>query len=222
MNKKKILSLALVVLLICTISFGTLAWFNDKDDVTNTFHVASSGNSADADSIFSVDVWEYVDGNTTEKDQDGAKFTNILPGSRLLKEVHIENTGAYDQYIRVNVSLTEAKAFTAALESGTDLTRFFEGFDPTAWTRYDEPRTVDDTLTYTYYLNYKLKPGKDACLFTTVVIPTELTQQDMAAMEGNFALTVVAEAVQADNLGVNDAKAAFDLVEWDVGENYGE
>ena len=222
MNKKKLLSLALVVLLICTISFGTLAWFNDKDDVTNTFHVASSNNSADADSIFSVDVWEYVDGNTTEKDQDGAKFTNILPGSRLRKEVHIENTGAYDQYIRVNVSLTEATAFTAALESGTDLTRFFEDFDSTAWTRYDEPRTVDDTLTYTYYLNYKLEPGKDACLFTTVVIPTELTQQDMAAMEGNFALTVVAEAVQADNLGVNGAKAAFDLVERNVGENYGE
>lgn len=224
MNKKKIFSLALVVLLICTISFGTLAWFNDKDDVTNTFHVASSDDSADADSIFSVDVWEYVDGNATEKDQDGAKFTNILPGSRLRKEVYAENTGAYDQFIRMNVTITEANIFFDALGANYDLSTMLAGIDDNAWIR-DDNVIIDNnngTATYTYYLKYKLAPEDTARLFTTVVIPTELTQDHMALMGGNFAVKVVADAVQADNLGVNGAEAAFALVERNVGENYGE
>jgi predicted ribosomally synthesized peptide with SipW-like signal peptide len=36
MNKKKLLSLALVVIMIATLSFSTLAWFSDSDSVTNT------------------------------------------------------------------------------------------------------------------------------------------------------------------------------------------
>ena len=34
MNKKKLLSLALVVIMIATLSFSTLAWFSDSDSVT--------------------------------------------------------------------------------------------------------------------------------------------------------------------------------------------
>ena len=56
MNKKKIFSLALVALLICTISFGTLAWFNATDEVTNKFYVADS--DGDGKPNFSIDVNE--------------------------------------------------------------------------------------------------------------------------------------------------------------------
>ena len=45
-------------------------------------------------------------------------------------------------------------------------------------------------------------------------IPTNLTQQDMFAIK-SLDLTVKAEAVQVDNLGVNTAKEAFALVEAD-------
>lgn len=222
MNKKKILSLALVVLLLATISFGTLAWFNDKDEITNTFHVATSEDPADPDDIFSVDVWEYVNGNVTDKDQDGAAFENILPGSRVHKEVYVENTGAYAQYVRVNVSISEAKAFQDAL-GDYDLSESFQNHNETIWTRYDDPvyDKEADTLTYTYYLNRKLSVGDKACLFTHVVIPTALTQQDIAAMGGNFALTVVAEAVQADNLDATTAAEAFAEIGWKVGTDYG-
>ena len=57
MSKKKILSLALVLILVASISFGTLAWFSDADEVTNDFLVAGSEDK-DPDEIFSVDVWE--------------------------------------------------------------------------------------------------------------------------------------------------------------------
>lgn len=220
MSKKKLLSLALVVIMVAILSFGTLAWFSDSDDVTNTFHVATSDDPSDPDDIFSVDVWEYVDLNGNgqidedEKDQDGLQFENVLPGGRYHKEPYVENTGAYDQWVRVKVTVSEAKTFIERLGQDYDLSKSFEGHDEAAWARATEEDVYDataDTLTYTYYLNYRLEPGKTAVLFNTVVMPAELTQADMAAMGGNFSVTVVAEAVQADHTG-ETAQEAFALV----------
>ena len=108
MNKKKLLSLALVVIMIAVLSFGTLAWFNDSDSVKNEFHIATSDDPSDPDDIFSVDLWEKTPDN--EKEQVGHIYEKILPGSNLTKAVNVENTGAYDQYIRVVVTLSDGKA----------------------------------------------------------------------------------------------------------------
>ena len=42
MNKKKVLVTALAVSLIAILSLGTVACFNAKDEITNTFKVADS------------------------------------------------------------------------------------------------------------------------------------------------------------------------------------
>ena len=60
MSKKKLLSLAVVVIMIAILSFSTLAWFNDSDSVSNKFYVADSEDTS-PDDIFSVDVYEEVD-----------------------------------------------------------------------------------------------------------------------------------------------------------------
>lgn len=214
MNKKKLLSLALVLVLIATLSFGSLAWFSDTDEVTNKFMVADSASNPD--DIFSVDVWEYVDGDKITEDQDGHTYEDILPGGRYHKEPYVENTGSYDQYVRVKVTVTNADAWIAALGNGYDLGTMFEGHDESAWTRY-EPGVYDgtaNTYTMTFYLNYKLAPGEKACLFHTVVIPSELTQEDMVFIGGGFELTILAQAVQTENLGdgVDTAYEAFQVV----------
>lgn len=216
MNKKKVVVSSLAVCLIAILSLGTLAWFNDQDSVTNTFHVATSEDPTNPDDIFSVDVWEYVedgedDDTDPDKDDDGYKYDNIVPGGRYYKEPRVENTGAYDQWIRVHVSVSGAGAWSEVLGAGYDLSTIFEGFDADAWTRYDEPEYDEtaDTLTYTYYLNYKLEPGETACVFHTVVIPSQLTQYDLAKLGGDFALSISADALQADNTGAT-AKEAFD------------
>lgn len=214
MNKKKLLSLALVLVLIATLSFGSLAWFSDDDQVTNKFMVADSASTPD--DIFSVDVWEYVDGDKITEDQDGHTYEDILPGGRYHKEPYVENTGSYDQYVRVHVTVTNADAWIAALGNGYDLGTMFEGHDESAWTRY-EPGVYDsttNTYTMTFYLNYKLAPGEKACLFNTVVIPTQLTQEDMVFIGGGFELTILAQAVQTENLGdgVDTAYEAFQVV----------
>lgn len=227
MNKKKLLSLALAVIMIAILSFGTLAWFSDSDDVTNNFYIASSDDPSDPDDIFSVDVWEKVDtdgdGNpdTIEpgKDADGGKseFKNILPGSKYVKEPIIENTGAYDQYIRVVVTLSDAKAWMKILDRGYDLSTIFLGHDEALWTR-DKGSVEGDNLVYVYYLNQKLQPGETnaVTLFTHVQIPTHLTQKDMAELNGGFEMTIRADAIQTENLGdgVTTAKQAFAVANW--------
>ncbi len=213
LNKKKLFVTAMALCLIAILSLGTMAWFSDSDEVTNKFMVADSADSPDE--IFSVDVWEYVDGDTENKDADGNTYEDIVPGGRYHKEPYVENTGSYDQWIRVKVTVTNADAWIAALGNGYDLGTMFEGHDETAWTRYEAgeykaaTETEPSSYTMVYYLNYKLEPDKTACLFNTVVIPTELTQEDMVFVGGEFELTILAEALQADNTG-DSAKEAFD------------
>ena len=208
LTKKKILVVALAVCLVAILSMGTLAWFNATDDITNEFHLSTS--EEDPDAIFSVDVWEYIDGDTTTPDDDGHTFDNIVPGDVFEKEPHVENTGSYDQWIRVKVSITEGQKWVSAL-NGIDLATVFGGHDETVWTRYDAPVIDNATgdLVYTYYLNDKLVPDADVILFKTVTIPSTLTQEDMVFTNGVFKLKIVAEAIQADNTG-NTAKEAFD------------
>ena len=215
MSKKKVLSLALVVIMIAILSFSTLAWFNDTDSVKNEFHIATSDDASDADDIFSVDLWEKTP--DIDKEDEGYQYDKILPGSNLKKEVNVQNTGAYDQYIRVVVTLSNANAWVEILGYGFDLDTIFKGHNEALWTR--DVGTHDrnaDTLTYVYYLNEKLAPNATAELFTNVVIPTHLTQEDMAKLNGSFDLTIRADAVQTENLGdgVNDAKTAFAVVKW--------
>ena len=215
MSKKKLIALALVVIMIATVSFSTLAWFNDSKEVTNKFLIASTGEPGDADSIFSVDLWENTpDG---EKDQDGYTYEKILPGSNLKKEVNVENTGAYDQYIRVVVTLKNANAWVDILKYRYDLDSIFKGHDSELWTRTDGTHDIgNDQLVYVYHLNEKLEPGETATLFTNVVIPTQLTQDDMAKLNGSFELVIRADAIQTENLGdgVDTAAKAFAAANW--------
>lgn len=213
MKKKKLLFVSLVVIMIAILSFGTLAWFNDSDSVTNQFHVATSDDPSDPDDIFSVDIWE----NTPEgdKDQDGHSYEKILPGSNLKKEVCVENTGAYDQYVRVVVTLSDGQAWLEVLGAGYELGTIFTGHDESLWTR-SVGTIIGDEIIYVYYLNEKLAPEATAELFTNVVIPTHLTQEDMAKLGGGFEMSIRADAIQTENLGegVDTAAEAFAAANW--------
>lgn len=211
MTKKKVFVAALAVCLVAVLSMGTLAWFSDSDSVTNKFMIADS--ESDPNEIFSVDVWENTpDG---DKDQDGYEYKDILPGDQLKKEVYVENTGAYDQYIRVKVTVNNADAWIAALGNGYDLGTMFLGHDETKWTRYEVGEYSSDAngsyYTMVFYLNEKLAPDATVNLFETVEIPTQLTQEDMVFVGGQFDLTILAEAVQTENVG-DSAYEAFQTV----------
>ena len=208
LNKKKVIALALVVCLIATLSMGSLAWFTDSDSVTNDFQIAGSEDQK-PDDVFSIDVWEKDDPTSNDK-LDSITYPAILPGDDLYKEVNIENTGAYDQYVRAIVTVSDAniwqqlhgEVYVPLNKIATDLNANFETYSIV----YDMKA---NTLTYVLYYNAILPfEGNDVVtLMTNVAIPEELDRYQAAAMAGGFVIDVVAEAVQTRNVGANAVEA---------------
>lgn len=250
-TKKKLFAAALAICLLSTISFSTLAWFNATESVTNKFMVASTGTGtgggSTAEKIFSVDLWEYVgdkdnvadedkdaEGNPVvdagEKDHDGLAFENILPGVVYHKEPVVENTGSYDQWIRVVVTVTKATAWKDILSTYgiTDLGTIFLGHDDTdadgdsaVWKRDMDPSATwieGNAINYVYYLNEKLAPREMAVLFTGVKLPEQMTQADAATLldgtDVEFDITIRADAIQTEGLNATNAKEAFVAASW--------
>ena len=224
LTKKKVFVAALAVSLVAILSMGTLAWFNAQDDVTNKFYIASS-EDVNPDDIFSIDVWENTP--DSDKNQEDYEYKDILPGDVLKKEVNVENTGYYDQYVRVTVTVSDAQAWMDALNvtEAPRLDAIVEGFDYNANIWVDNEReVVGDNIVYTMYLN-KILDGSDegegtntVSVFTAVKIPQSLTVEQAAAFKNNFEISVKAEAVQTENLGLvasngDGAEEAFAVVE---------
>lgn len=223
MSKKKLLSLALVVIMIAVLSFSTLAWFTDDDTVTNDFLIAGSENK-NPDEIFSVDVWEDIDGDGDQDTTDGYTYEDILPGDKLIKVVNVENTGSYNQYIRVTVEISGAIAWQNALGANFNddtLIACFDGYNPDLWRREtSEVDTAKNVIRITMYYNGGnqanrgiVAPGNVINVFDAVNIPTTLTQAQAAQFAGGFSIKVTADAVQTENLGVNTTDSICDAYE---------
>lgn len=214
LNKKKVVVSALALSLVAILSAGTLAWFSAKDSVTNEFHIADSDDTKPGD-IFSVDVWEYVDPDgdgQPEEAEDGATYADILPGTTYVKEPHVENTGHYDQYIRVIVTISDMQAWVDAMGADYKFEDCFVGFDENMWKDIGVNRYAGtDEIQVVLYYDGVLESGKDITLFTDVKIPKTLTQEQAAAFNGGFTIDVKAQAVQTENVG-EDAYEAFKTV----------
>ena len=226
-TKKRVLLASLAVCLLALLSARTLAWFTDSKEVVNEFNIATSEDT-EKDDIFSVDVWE----NTPEgeKDEDGFVYEDILPGDVLKKEANVENTGYYDQYIRVTVTVSDAAAWQSALNTTKvpKLEDIVNGWDRNANIWVDNSsEIVDDKIVYTMYYNGILQGDMESIydnhksvvtVFTEVKIPQSLTVEQAVAFKNNFAISVKADAVQTENLGIDrsqgeGAKEAFEVVE---------
>lgn len=213
LNKKKLFVAALAISLVAIISAGSLAWFSDSDEVTNNFYIATSEDD-EPDEIFSIDVWEKTPDE--DKDQDGHEYKDILPGDVLKKEVNVENTGYYDQYVRVTVTVSDAAAWMGALNVTTAprLDKITDWDANGNWVDYSV-EIVNDELVYVMYYKNILLGDQDSMydnagvhqsvvtLFTKVMIPESMTVDQAAAFKNNFAINVKAEAVQTENLGLD-------------------
>lgn len=204
--KKKILVLALAVCLIAVASLGTLAWFNASDEVANNFYIANSED--DPDDIFSVDVWEDAtpdDPTGEDKIQDGIEFPAILPGDEYYKEVHIENTGSYPQYIRATVTVSDASVWQDVYGVYVvPLTDIVETINTAAiHTQVSYYDALSDTFVYELYYTDPLAVGSELIVFNTVNISENLDRFQAAELGGSFYINVVADAVQTENVGDN-------------------
>ena len=219
MSKKKLLSLALVVIMIAILSFSSLAWFSDSDDVTNNFLVAGSDED-DPDDIFSVDVWEDRDGDGQPDDdltgdEEGLIYEDILPGDKLMKRAYVKNTGSYEQYIRVTVTISDAEAWIAALGANFNVKDVFVGYDETkwahVWNNLNGATAIPENITYVMYYKEILPVDGEINVFTDIQIPTSLTQEQAFAFgRDGFNIDVKADAVQTRNVGVDATTPAED------------
>lgn len=217
MSKKKLFSLAVVVIMIAILSMSSLAWFSDSDEITNDFMIADSEDTT-PDDIFSVDVWEKTP--DSDHDTDGFEYKDILPGDTLTKEAVVENTGYYDQYIRVTVTVSDAAAWMKVLNTAEApmLWQIVDGLDnANTWYFTDNLSgarldTEKNEIVYTLYYRNILQGAEHAVegtpwvndtvtVFTAVKIPASMTAEQAALFQNSFSVTVKAEAVQTKNLG---------------------
>ena len=204
MNKKKLLSLALVVCMIAILSFSTLAWFNDTDEVTNKFYVADSDDE-DPDDIFSVDVYEEVDtdgdGTPDDKEDEGLEFEDVVPGQVLPKAPVVENTGKYDQWVKLTITFSSKTAWDVLVDEQAAgpielLTMAADFADNWQFVGLEE---VNGTYVYTYYLINPLESGKTVDVFTAVNIPKTLDQKDFYGIKDEtITLDINAVAIQLE------------------------
>lgn len=214
LNKKKVFLAALAICVVAILSVGTLAWFQANDEVKNTFKVTTSDEDGTPD--FSVDLFEHEVDPDTGKEKTNAQeveentYNNLQPGDVLDKDPTVRNTGNYDQWIRVKVTLSDYSVWCNAMGvQNWDFATMLD-IDATKWTYV--ATVVDataDTVTYTYLLNDPLLVDGEATLFNTVTLPgEELTVDNFkfaasstgAGDQGVFALDIVAEAVQRENI----------------------
>ena len=220
MTKKKVFVAALAICLVAILSMGSLAWFSAQDSVTNNFYVADSTDN-DPDDIFSVDGYQKYDADedgTPEEYQRGISYNDTLPGDKLDKDAIVKNTGHYDQYIRVIITISDKAVFKSIVEStGADFDTYdvrqhFVGFDSSKWDLVNS--TMDnsgESIQYVLYFNDVLKSGDSFSVFTGVEIPEAMTQEHASHFDDDgvwgFTIDVKAQAVQTDNVGDSAAEA---------------
>ncbi len=203
MTKKKVFVAALAICLIAIISMGTLAWFTAEDSAENIFKVSTDDVTQKPD--FKLDLFEHnilADGTLGTEEVASNTYNHIAPGDELAKDPTVRNDGAYDMWVRVNVTLTDYAVWEDILGDGYDFSAILEGVNAD-WT-VDANSVGTDTLVF--YKNTKLATGESSTVFTGVNIPGEEFTVDNIPTE--FKLNIVAQAIQADNTGAT-AQEAF-------------
>ena len=208
-NKKKVFVSALAISFIAILSFGTLAWFTDSDSIKNDFMITDS-TVTNPDDVFSVDIYETkIDENgnvvvdtatgNPETTDAGNTYKNIAPGDVLTKDPTVKNTGTYNQWVRVKVTLTNAENWLALFQKyNLTFDDVFTNIDSDAWVGVEDYTITGGAMTFTYYLKEQLAPNRTVTLFEKVTIPEIFDQTDIYAIK-EFSLSFVAEAVQVEN-----------------------
>lgn len=179
--KKKALVIALLVICLSLIGFGTAAYFTHEDTATN---VITSGN-------IQIELKEWAD---AAKETPFEDVTGVMPGAKVTKIVEVTNTGDNPAWVRVKA------------DKDIQLAQGVEGTPNTSLVKLDIDTTKWTEKNGWYYYNEQLAPdATTAPLFTTVTFDTA-----MGNMYQNSTATVAvtAQAVQTANNGTTVAEAA--------------
>lgn len=216
-NRKALLLVLCAVMMITASVFGTLAYLTDSEAVANTFTVGAVGISLDE---AKVNQNGEPDGTNrwTPSEQDAAQEYHLLPGHEYTKDpTATVDAKSEDAYVRMMVTITykeDADAVFAKYRIENWININAEN-----WKVNGNPETTKaaGNVTRTYEFRYKDIVAKSEtatklpALFTTVSVPGEVTNEEIAHLDG-MNISVVAHAMQAAGFesSANDAWAAFD------------
>lgn len=219
-NKALLLTLCAMLLVAASI-FGTVAYLTSKtENVVNTFTVGQVKITLDEAKV-------DADGKPVQgaaRVQENAY--KLIPGKTYTKDptIHVdENSEAC--FIRAKVTLTNADKWVAIAKKYADnkVEKIITGTDDNIWwvsqPSFDK---AANTVTYTFvYKNeshtdelgkriWTKEDGTDLVLFNKIVMPGEVTNEDLAGV-ADTKITVVGEAIQAEGFETEAAAwAAFD------------
>lgn len=143
--KKKVLAISLAVALIAIMVSGTLAYFTDNDEVTNTFTIGS----------VLIEIFE----NNEETTNDTIKFDKPMTPvvkttpsedeSYIHKAVKVKNTGLNAAYIRTHLAIPTKLVGYLVLDLNT----------ADGWTQVGTATVTGDYTVYTYDFANKVEPN---------------------------------------------------------------
>ena len=212
-SKALLLTMCAVVLVIGSV-FGTIAYLTDADSVTNTFSVGSVSlklDEAKVDEMGKPDGTNRWQPTETDKEQE----YHLLPGHTYTKDPTVTvDTDSEESYVRMMVNITyKAEADAVFAKYGVDN---WLNIDAENWIVNGAPETTKDknngTISRIYEFRYKTTVTKSEsetklpALFTTLTVPGEVTNDEIAYLAG-MNITVEAHAIQA--AGFADVDAAW-------------
>ena len=184
-TKKKVLAIALIVMMIAVASAGSFAYFTAEETAHN---VITTGG---------IDI-ELVESKMDPETGALLPFENlegVMPGEEISKIVEVENIGEAPAFVRVKVTKNIELADGVVGEPDLDLLKI--DFNTDDWTLGNDGY---------YYYNQILEGGYISIpLFTTVTLDTAMDNMYQGC---EATIDVVAEAVQSDNNGDSAITAA--------------
>lgn len=191
MNKKKLLTLVLSLVLIGAVGVGaTLAYFTDTDNVTNTITMGK----------VEIEITEPSFSPNAENNT----LKDVMPGQVIAKDPTIKVVdGSAPAYIRVKIT----DASNNVLAGDNEILGCLD-IDIEKWTRsgdyYYYVGTDAEVNIETDDLKGRagvVSPGKSVVVFDEITIPTDWNNTKALT---SYDIKVVAEAIQADNFLPDD------------------
>lgn len=219
MNKKKIITLAIaVILIVATVAGASYAYLTDTKTADNTFTMGNVRITLDETDV------KNPDGDRVTSNEYG--IGDVYPGAVMTKDPVVHNVGKNPAYIRATVNVSDWMNICAAFYPEYTKAYGQAGYEESikllvgelgeGWSLVGV--TAGDTFTLgqfdaKFVLKYDgtLAPGADtAPMFSTVTIPTNVGSGGLS-FESFKEIKVVAQAIQANGFDTwEDAFAAFD------------
>ena len=220
--KKKVVILCLVALLaVGAILGGTVAYFTDTADQTNTFTVGNVDIELDEAVVERADNGDYV--ATSERTDEDQIYENLFPGQQITKDPTIENTGSYPAYIAAKVTVINGNGGDIADVIGTgyptedadllgihtllsggiinpndEMKGVFNGLPIYGNDEYSVFQTIEDgNYVFYIFMEEPVAAGDVVTLFDTVTIPVAWDNEDLIKMNG-LQINVEAFATQVE------------------------